>query len=66
MSGEYGSMIITFTLVRKKQAFFVMFLSFIYNVNSSYINKIYTIRWGRHGRMVVGYLTTYAISAYYN
>jgi hypothetical protein len=67
MSGDYGSMIITFTLVRKKQAFFVMFLLFIYfNVNSSYINKISIICWGRRGRMVVGFLTTYAISAYHN
>ena len=60
-------MIITVTLVRKKQTFFVMFLLFIYfNVNSSYINKISTIRWGRRGRMVVAFLTTYAISAYHN
>ena len=58
-----------FHTCQEKQAFFVMFLLFIYfNVNSSYINKISTIRWGRRGRdnMVVGFLTTYAISAYHN
>ena len=46
-----------------------MFLLFIYfNVNSSYINKISTIRWGRRGRdnMVVGFLTSYEISAYHH
>ena len=61
MIGEYGSMNITFTLVRKNRHF-LLFLLFIYfNVNSSYINKIYTICWGRRGRgrMVGSWISDY-------
>ena len=57
-----------FHTCQEKQAF-LLFLLFIYfNVNSSYINKISTIRWDRRDRdrMVVGFLTIYAISAYHH
>ena len=29
-------------------------------------NFILNISWGHHGRMVVGFITTYAISAYHH
>ena len=57
-------------MCQEKQVFCVMFLLFIYNV-STLIHRtliISTIRWGRRGRnrMVVGFLSTYAFTAYHH
>jgi hypothetical protein len=59
-----------FHACQEKQVFCVMFLLFIYNV-STLIHRtliISTIRWGRRGRnrMVVGFLSTYAFTAYHH
>ena len=69
MSGEYGSMIITFKGVRKNKhfvlCFFYLFIMFTLIHRTLIIS---TIRWDRRDRdrIVVGFLTTYAISAYHH